>query len=375
MNASMQLRPLVLAVCAVLAVAVTAPVFAQEVGSGTSMREQRAKRMKELGKTEEGKKKEEAAPLYPNATRQSPEATAKGKNLKALQELQAQYEKQQYADVIAKADTIAAKPDANPYEKSFSYQLAAASASELGDEAKAGDYFKKAVDTNGLDNNSHYQSMYNLVAVQYGQQKYEEALKTLDQFLAETKSTDPKHLQLRAALLANTGRKDEAAKMFTDELAKNPNDKKALMNAVATYQEANQDDKANALLEDAYKRGMLTEEKELRALYVGYMNAERFKDAQKVIEDGVAKGILKDGPDLAKDYMILGQTAYFTGSDSDAITFYGKAAPMATDGEAYLNMAMILRDQGKKAEAKAAAQKALDKGVKKPDQAKEILSH
>ena len=375
MNASMQLRPLVLAVCAVLAVAVTAPVFAQEVGSGTSMREQRAKRMKELGKTEEGKKKEEAAPLYPNATRQSPEATAKGKNLKALQELQGQYEKQQYADVIAKADAIAAKPDANPYEKSFSYQLAAASASELGDEAKAGDYFKKAVDTNGLDNNSHYQSMYNLVAVQYGQQKYEEALKTLDQFLAETKSADPKHLQLRAALLANTGRKDEAAKMFTDELAKNPNDKKALMNAVATYQEANQDDKANALLEDAYKRGMLTEEKELRALYVGYMNAERFKDAQKVIEDGVAKGILKDGPDLAKDYMILGQNAYFTGSDSDAIAFYGKAAPMATDGEAYLNMAMILRDQGKKAEAKAAAQKALDKGVKKPDQAKEILSH
>ena len=375
MNASMQLRPLVLAVCAVLAVAVTAPVFAQEVGSGTSMREQRAKRMKELGKTEEGKKKEEAAPLYPNATRQSPEATAKGKNLKALQELQAQYEKQQYADVIAKADTIAAKPDANPYEKSFSYQLAAASASELGDEAKAGDYFKKAVDTNGLDNNSHYQSMYNLVAVQYGQQKYEEALKTLDQFLAETKSTDPKHLQLRAALLANTGRKDEAAKMFTDELAKNPNDKKALMNAVATYQEANQDDKANALLEDAYKRGMLTEDKELRALYVGYMNAERFKDAQKVIEDGVAKGILKDGPDLAKDYMILGQNAYFTGSDSDAITFYGKAAPMAADGEAYLNMAMILRDQGKTAESKAAAQKALDKGIKKPAEAKEILAN
>ena len=38
----------------------------------------------------------------------------------------------------------------------------------------------------------------------------------------------------------------------------------------------------------------------------------------------------------------------------------GKAAPMAADGEAYLNMAKILRDQGKKSEAKAAAQKALD---------------
>jgi len=48
---------------------------------------------------------------------------------------------------------------------------------------------------------------------------------------------------------------------------------------------------------------------------------------------------------------------------------------MAADGEAYLNMAKILRDQGKTADAKAAAQKALDKGVKKPTEAKEILSN
>ena len=48
---------------------------------------------------------------------------------------------------------------------------------------------------------------------------------------------------------------------------------------------------------------------------------------------------------------------------------------MAADGEAYLNMAKILRDQGKTGEAKAAAQKALDKGVKKPAEAKEILSN
>lgn len=375
MNAPSHLRPLVIAVCAALSFAIAAPVFAQDVGS-TSMRDQRAKRMKELGKDSDSKKKqEEVAPLYPNATRQSPEAEAKGQNLKALQALQKSYEEQQYAEVITKADQIAGKSDANPYEKSFSYQLAAASASELGEEAKAGDYFKKAVDADGLENNSHYQAMYNLAVIQYGQKQNEASLATLDRFLSETKSDNPDHFKLRAALLSNLGRNEEAAKVFTDELAKNPNDKKALMNAVATYQAANDDKKANALLEDAYKKGMLTEPKELRALYVGYMNDERFKDAQKVIEDGVAKGILKDGPDLAKDYMILGQNAYFTGSDTDAIAFYSKAAPMSTDGEAYLNMAKILRDQGKTAEAKAAAQKALDKGIKKPADAQTILGN
>ena len=48
--------------------------------------------------------------------------------------------------------------------------------------------------------------------------------------------------------------------------------------------------------------------------------------------------------------------------------------PMAADGEVYLNLAKVLSNSGKKAEAKAAAQKALDKGVKKPEDAKGILS-
>ena len=241
MNASSHIRPLAIAVCAVLSLAIAAPVFAQQQAGSTSLREQRAKRMKELGKGTDAKQGEtQEQQLYPNATRVSPEAKAKGDNLKALQDLQAAYEKQDYAGVIAKADAIAAKSDANAYEKSFSYQLAGSSESSLGDEAKAGEYFKKAIDANGLENNSHYMAMYNLAIVQYGQKQYEQSLATLDRFLSETKSDKQDAQQLRAALLANLGRSDEAAKMFEDQLAKNPNDKKALMNAVATYQEAKQ---------------------------------------------------------------------------------------------------------------------------------------
>ena len=72
--------------------------------------------------------------------------------------------------------------------------------------------------------------------------------------------------------------------------------------------------------------------------------------------------------------MILAQDAYYKEDDKNAVRLYEKAAPMAADGEAYLNLAKVLEYAGKKSDAKAAAQKAIDKGVKKPEEAKAILA-
>jgi len=386
-------RPIVLALAAVIGVAGFAPALhAQQYGSpppsqqpastdqepaSTTMRGQRARRMAELGKgkPKAGQPMEAAKPaLFPNATRVAPDAKASVKMIKPLQELQALYEKRDMAGVMAKVDAIAAMPAAGPYEKSYAFTLAANAASDQDNQAKAAEYFKKAVETNGLDNDGHFSTMFNLAVVQYGLERYPDSLATLDRFLAETRSDKPEHLGFRAGVLANMDRHAEAAAIYKDLMAKNPTDKRLLMNAVAALQGAEKFDQANVLLEDAYKRGMLTETRELRALYIGYMNAQRWDDARKVIEDGVGKGLLQAGPDLARDYMVLAQNAYVDDKVSLAAELYAKAAPMAADGEAYLNLAKVLEFAGKKGEAKAAAQKALDKGVKKPDEAKSILS-
>ena len=373
-------RPLATSIAAALALALLAPVAsAQQDPTQTtrtkSMREQREERMRELGKgKEEAKQAEDKPALYPNATRTSPEAQSSGKMIKNLQALQALYEKQDMAGVVAKAEEIAAMPAANAYDKSFAYSMAGNAAADLDDQAKAADYFRKAVDANGLDNDSHYTTMYNQAVILFGLEKYQDALATIDRFLAESKSEKPEHKAFRAGVLANLGRNDEAAAVYKDLIAKNPTDKRLLMNAVAALQNAEKFDQANVLLEDAYKRGMLTESRELRALYIGYMNASRWDDAQKVIEAGVASGVLQSGPDLARDYQVLAQNAYSEDKLPLAIDLYGKAAPMAADGEAYLNLAKVLDYAGKKAEAKAAAQKALDKGLKKPEDARKILA-
>ena len=367
-------RPLFVALTAALAFATLAPA----ANAQQSMREQEQRSRRMSSNSEDGvdgKQAEQKKTEYPNAVRVSPKAETSGKVAKQIQAMQGLFEKSEMAEAMAKAEEVVAMPSANAYEKAFAYSMAGNAAADLNDQAKAVEYFKKAIDANGLDNDSHFNTMYNLSVIQFQLEKYADALTTMDRFLADTKSDKPEHQAFRAGILANLGRNDEAAAVYKSLVAKNPTDKRILMNAVAALQNAEKLDQANTLLEEAYKRGILSERNEYRMLYIGYMNAQRWNDAQKVIEDGVAKGVLQAGPDLARDYQVLAQSAYGEDKIPLAIELYGKAAPMAADGEAYLNLAKVLDIAGKKAEAKSAAQKALDKGVKKPDDAKRILSH
>ncbi|MEO6364840.1 MAG: tetratricopeptide repeat protein [Luteimonas sp.] len=370
MNKILPQTVLGLALATLLSIAPT-PAVAQD-GYGTPVPQNRP-----ANRNAEGSKKQqetpEAAALFPNAKRAQPKAKASSKSVKALQELQEHYESGDYMAVVSKADILAAS-ETGEYEKAFAYQIAGNASADLKNDAKAADYFQKAIDTNGMDNNGHYQVMHNLAAVQAGLKRYEDALRTLDRFLAETGSTDQKYQSFRASILANAGRADEAASIYAALSAKNPDDKKALMNAVATLQQAGKVDQANALLADAQKKGVLTEAREYRALYSSYLNSDtKWKDAVSIINDGVNKGIIPRDADLAKAYMVVAQNAYAADDLALAAEMYGKAGPIAADGEAWLNLAKVYEFQGKRSEAAVAAKKALDKGVKKPEDARRLL--
>jgi tetratricopeptide (TPR) repeat protein len=359
---------------ALIAAFVAAPAMAQEDYGNVGSQSMRAKRDAERAKQKAEQKASAPAPAqYPQATRQEPETIATKEGLKKLQDVQKLYEAQDYAGTIAKANAIAADAASNSYEKAFAYQLAGSAAAADGDDAAAARNFEQALAAGGLDNNNHYTVMYNLAVTQYGLGQNDKALQTLDRFLSETKSDKPEAQKLRGGILVALERYDEAGKLYDGLLAAHPDDKGIRMNAVAAYQQANQPDKAVALLADAQAKGQLTEASEYRALYVSYINADKDKQALAVIDDGIAKGVLQPGPDLAKDYMVLGQKAYYASDLATAIQMYGKAAPMAADGEAALNLAKIYAEDGKKAEASAAAQQALDKGVKDTAGAKKIV--
>ena len=88
----------------------------------------------------------------------------------------------------------------------------------------------------------------------------------------------------------------------------------------------------------------------------------------------MAKGAIAPSQTLANDYSIIAQSYYADDKVPQTIDFYTRASKVATDGEASLNLAKVLRNEDRIGEAKAAAREALAKGVKKPKEANDILA-
>jgi tetratricopeptide (TPR) repeat protein len=355
-------------------------------------------------KSDDGKKVENQ---YPNATRVAPDAKASSKGGTKLQKMMDAFNKEKPADARAQADAIIADTGLNPYERSFAAQIGFQVAYDADDNKAAMEYLKKAIDINGLDNNSHFDRMFVLAQLQLQEEQYAESLATMDRFLTESKSTKPEHLivkgnalyrlerhaeaakvikaaidaspdpkaewqQLLMATYVESNQGAEAAKVAEAIAAKSPNDKRAQMNVAAVYSQSDMLDKAAVVLEKMRAAGQFTEDKDYRQLYSTYLNLDgKEKEAAGVINEGLEKGILK--PDY-QAYVALAQSYYFSDQAGKSIDAYKKAAPLAPDGETYLNLARVLWQEDRIPEAKEAAQQAISKGVKKPDDAKKILA-
>ncbi|MGO4778849.1 hypothetical protein AB4084_25625, partial [Lysobacter sp. 2RAB21] len=137
-------------------------------------------------KSEDGKKVENQ---YPNATRVAPDAKASSKGGAKLQKMMDAFNKEKPADARAQADAIIADTGLNPYERSFAAQIGFQVAYDADDNKAAIEYLKKAIDINGLDNNSHFDRMFVLAQLQLQEEQYAESLATMDRFLTESKST------------------------------------------------------------------------------------------------------------------------------------------------------------------------------------------
>jgi tetratricopeptide (TPR) repeat protein len=348
-----------------------------------------------------------AVEQYPEASRVAPAAKASAKLSPKLQKLVQLYDGDKPAEANAVADEIIGHAAANAYDKAFASQIKAQVAYDGDDMPGAMAALRQALAFDGLDNNGHYGAMFMLGQLQLQEDQYAEGLATLDRFLAETGSQKPEHLvmkgnalyrlerypeaaavlkqaidaapepkndwqQLLMASYFEMDRPAEAAKIAEALAAKNPNDKRLQLNLAAIYQQADLMDKSVAVLEKLRASGQLTEDKEYRQLYSAYLNMDgKELPGIAVINEGLQKGVLKPDHQV---YVALGQAYYYADQPGPAIEAYRKAAPLARDGETYLNLARLLWAEDRLGEAKQAAKQALAKGVKKPQDANKILA-
>ncbi|MCL1499684.1 hypothetical protein A7D16_08820 [Xanthomonas nasturtii] len=374
-------------------------VVTDAVAQSERSSERAARKSKGNGKAEE---------LYPQSTRQAPTIKPSSKLSSKLQKLIETFNKgEDYPGVRTQADEILANSAANEADKALAAQLAAQAAYNLDDTAGAKKYLQQAIGLNALDNNGQFQSMLMLAQLQMQDEQQAEGLATLDKYLDESKSQRPEDLilkgqalyqaerykeaipvlkqaiaaspepkdtwnQLLMASYAEAGQTGEAVAAAEALAAKTPNDKKAQLNLASMYMQADQMDKAAGVMDKLRAAGQLTEEKEYKQLYSIYANTEnKEKDVIAVINEGMQKGILK--PDY-QTYLALAQSYYYSEDAPKAIENWQKAAPLSKDGETYLNLAKVLHSEGRIPEAKQAAQQAIAKGVKKPEDAKKIIN-
>lgn len=362
-------------------------------------------------RSERGSKKgsQKVEQRYPDSTRVAPEAKNSAKVQKDVSKLISTYNDDKYAEVFPIADAILANDKANEYDKALAAQIAGlAAANSPGEEQKAITYLKKAVDANALENNAHFDSMLQLADLQlraneedpteglatleklitegkpkdgqiyllkgqalYQKERYAEAIPALKTALELKPDAPASWNQLLMAAYSEAGQTGDAVKLAEASAAKAPDDVKVQMNLANVYLQADQTPKALAVMEKLYAAGKITEERDYRNLYAMYMGSEgQEKKAIEIINAGMQKGILK--PDH-QTYNALAQAYYFSEQPNEAIEAYKKAAPLASDGETWLNLARALINEGRVPEAKEAAKQAIAKGVKKPEDAQRII--
>ncbi len=388
-----------------------APAMAQDDGgsdrSERSSRADRSSRSADRSERRGGRQaqqKEEAR--YPNATRKEPGVQASQRLVKDLNALSEAYNAQDAEKGLPLADQIIANERANEYDKS----MAALLAGQLllnDDNARAITYLEQAIASGGLDNNNHFQAMLIVAQLQAQEQDYAAALVSLDRYLAESASTDPKDQALKGNLLyrlerypeaiatlkplvegggevdpqwtqvlmgayAESGNSAEATRLAEQVAQATPDDKRSQINLAVSYLQTDQNDKAIEVFERLRSSGQLTEDTEYRNLYALYLNSEgKEREAIAVINEGLQKNILQSD---YRTLSALAQAYYFSDQIEPAIETWRKAAPLAENGETYLNLARALHQEGRSAEAKEAARQAIAKGLKSNADAERIIS-
>ncbi len=353
------------------------------------------------------KSSEKKDPLFPNATREDRSPALQSRFNRKIQAIAKLSEQEKFEELIAASLEIANDPKAKPADVGLGYQNAAFGAMELDDYERGVEYMQKAIETDALSNDTHYQLMMQVIQIQLSEENYEDAYTNLERFMTETRSEKPEHLALKGNALYRMERFDEAAaalkeaitksedpedswrqllmaayfdqekpeeaaKVAEELLARNPEDKRAAMNLASIYAQADQFDKATATLETLRAKGKFSEERDYRQLYAMYLNMDNKEaEAIAVINEGLTNGLLKETSDV---YTALAQAYYFTDKFEQAIDAYRKAAPLAKDGEASLNLARVLSNEERFGESKTAAQDALARGIKRPGDAWVIIA-
>jgi tetratricopeptide (TPR) repeat protein len=335
-------------------------------------------------------KGQQAAPLYPNATRTSPKPDLTDpKDEKALKD---GLDAANSGDVAKATQLLQPVVDSSKskYAQAKALEGLAVAHAKNNDLKPAIDMLQRAVALNSLPNDDYFLlqlqlANYYLVGQQYqaavdtlekwrtdgradtaeshgweGEaylelKQYPQAIAQLKQAQSMTDKPDPNWNEALLQAYNDSGQKDLAAQVAQKQMAANASDPVAFENSVN-------------LLVQGRSQGLLKDQQEYVMLAKLYMIHGQSADDPKpdsdkataVLQEGMSKGIV---PSNSENNELLGDAAFNGGDYEAASAAYKKALPDAKTGDVYVKAGLAMLEQNDFAGAKTAIQQGIDKGV------------
>ena len=349
---------------------------------------------------------QKTAPQYPNATRQAPkldltdkkEADSLNKGLDAAQNNNKDLAQQLLQPI---ADNSKSK-----YAQAMALQGLARVHALNNDLPGAIDLLKRSLANGVMPNDAYFQLQYELAKfylanqqfqqcidtiekwradgksdtaeshategeAYYHLQKYPESIDAIKQAQAMTNKPDPRWTQLLIVDYNESGQKDKAAALASQQVSAEPTDATSFNNALSLDIQLQKYDDAIKLMEEGKSKGLVTSENDYVTMTKLYMNkaqdpstSDPGPDSEKAVqtlEEGMTKGVVKP---TADNYVLLGDANMIGGNGDAAAAAYKKAIPLATDGEPAYKAGLALVTQNQFSAAKPLLQEAISKGVK-----------
>ncbi|MFW7377726.1 MAG: tetratricopeptide repeat protein [Oligoflexus sp.] len=269
--------------------------------------------------------------------------------------------------------------------------------------AKAAEYFQKCLDLKALPLQPTLSTMYSLAQVNAAQEKYLEAVPLLQDYLY---NRDPPHAdayffygqilaqlnarleavkqveraielnpeprepwyRLLAALYYEQKNYPKAIVALTSLLNINPDKKEYWQQLSSIYVATNQDDKALATLEVAYKKDFLDEERDLLQLVrLSLFRGVPYK-AGVYLEKAIEQGIVEKNK---KHYELLADSWIRAQEVDRALAALSLAAPLADDGSVFVRQGQLYLEKEQWQESV----KSLEAGIKKGGLSKPGLAY
>lgn len=340
----------------------------------------------------ERKKDEKVSVSKTGRTDKPPQSSQKF--VKAYTKAVDQHESDQFDEALAslaKLDT----PKASAYEKGKIAQLRGFIAYNQDDLTTAIEQFKIAVGTDALANAEHFQlkltmaELYHMNdqlpesiaafndwlkdadpvtgrnwALQaknyFDQDDFEQTLVYVDKAFATGEPPDRAWQQMKAQSLLSLERTDEAIAYGREVVAKTPDDAEFVGFLSALLIDAGKPQDAAAELEKLRSAGKFDKESLFVNLAAAYRESDRPLDAAVVLQEGLDKGVVKA---TRERYQVVGEAYYDAQDPTKAIAAFKSAAALSpTDGNGDFWIGVILLDQEKPQEARAAFAAAIEKG-------------